>query len=457
MAQNVLFKIGTRAQFDAIVTKNQNTLYWLSDTQELYKGDILFGTGALASETAAGLLSAEDYKKLQELITAGAAINLSPVDGSIVIEDKKIGVQLSAVEGNMLSIKEDGLFTTVDTSKIENRLTAVEGGLDTAKKDIADIKAEIAGIAESVDGGIHYRGSVPTYDDLPVDAKQGDLYEVSFDGSEWCFNGHEWFEYGTSHFVPVAGAGIVINGSEIGVKIADESHGLTIVEGSMAMLLATAEQDGAMSKEDKAKLDAIPETYATIDRVENTAVQVKYNISATPEGTLVNYGEKEIRIMCPADAKFVKQQVGNGGNANMYYMTFTTYAPDGAVTFKEGDRGVIVDEVLDFENTAGTGVDKYGRKYKNHWFALAMYDESSDTWTYFGKNSSVSKYIGWDYVVEYYNANGVKFAADSIRINLSNEDCHNVSVPYYMNTYVTDEELDKAVQTMSEAYSWGEM
>ena len=30
MAQNVLFKIGTRAQFDAIVTKSETTLYWLT-------------------------------------------------------------------------------------------------------------------------------------------------------------------------------------------------------------------------------------------------------------------------------------------------------------------------------------------------------------------------------------------------------------------------------------------
>lgn len=457
MAQNVLFKIGTRAQFDAIVTKNTNTLYWLSDTQELYKGDVLFGKGSIASETASGLLSSEDYKSLQELIQAGAAINLSPVDGSIVIEDKKIGVQLSAVEGNILSIEKDGLFATVDTTTIENRLTAVEGSLDSVNKDIVDIKEDIADIKESLTGGIHYRGSVSTKDELPTDAKQGDLYECVDTGIEYCWNGTNWFEYGSAHFVPVAGDGIIINGSEIGVQVSDESHGLTIVDGAMVLLLATVENDGAMSKEDKAKLDAMPDTYATIDRVKNTSAQVKYDISATPEGTLVNYGENEIRIMCPADAKFVKQQVGNGGNANMYYMTFTTYAPDGAVTFKEGDRGTIIDEVLDFENTAGTGVDKYGRKYKNHWFALAMYDESSDTWTYFGKNSSVNKYIGWDYVVEWYDANGVKFATDSIRINLSNEDCHNVSVPYYMNSYVTDEELDKAVQTMSEAYSWGEM
>ena len=255
---NVRFlSVKLRSTFDTLKTKEDNALYWIEETQELYKGDKLFGIGALATEQVTGLLSSEDYKKLQELIKAGAAINLSPVDGSIVIADKKIGVGLSTVEGNMLTIKEDGLFVSVDTKPIENGLVAVEGRLDLVEKDIAEIK-------ESLVGGSHYRGSVPTYDDLPANAKQGDLYEVSADGSEWCFNGNEWFEYGTSHFVPVAGAGIAVNGSEIGVKISADSHGLTIVEGSMTMLLATTEQDGAMSKEDKAKLDTISEEVTII-------------------------------------------------------------------------------------------------------------------------------------------------------------------------------------------------
>ncbi len=35
---NVIFKRGTGAQYDAIANKDSNTQYWLSDTQELYKG-----------------------------------------------------------------------------------------------------------------------------------------------------------------------------------------------------------------------------------------------------------------------------------------------------------------------------------------------------------------------------------------------------------------------------------
>lgn len=255
MAQNVLFKIGTRAQFDAIVTKSETTLYWLNDTQELYKGDVLFGKGALASETASGLLSAEDYKKLQELITTGGTVDLTPVDGSIVIEDKKIGVGLSAVEGNMLSIKDDGLFVpTVDLTGVQDRLTDVEGSIAKLQEDIL--------------GGIRYKGAVATVADLPIDAKQGDLYEVTDDGSEWCYNGEKWFEYGSAHFVPAAGNGIQVNGNEIAVNIAEESHGLVAVDGGLAINLATAENDGAMSKDDKAALDAlvalnIAENYAS--------------------------------------------------------------------------------------------------------------------------------------------------------------------------------------------------
>ena len=42
---NVIFKTGTRAQYDALPVKYDNTLYWLNDTQELYKGTLLFGCG----------------------------------------------------------------------------------------------------------------------------------------------------------------------------------------------------------------------------------------------------------------------------------------------------------------------------------------------------------------------------------------------------------------------------
>jgi hypothetical protein len=110
----------------------------------------------------------------------------------------------------------------------------------------------------------------------------------------------------------------------------------------------------------------------------------------------------------------------------MYYMTFITYAPEGAVYLREGDKGTILDEVISLDGGTGCGIDEYGRKYKKHWFALASYDEVTDTWTYFGKNSSVVKYIGWTYVVAWYDENNRMIDSDILRINLSNKDCHLV-------------------------------
>ena len=204
------------------------------------------------------------------------------------------------------------------------------------------------------------------------------------------------------------------------------------------------------AKIDTAVLEVMDKANAYTDGKVEIAEKVKYEISHKPVGTLVNYGEKEIRVMCPVDTKWVKQEVGATGNANMYYMGFKAYAPEEAVSFKEGDRGVIVDEMFTFDDDFA-GTDELGRNYSIVWLALASYDEASDTWTYFGKNSTASKYIGWTYVVEWYNADGVVIASDCIRINLSNEECHSSVEPYYVNNAVdianayTDEQIANAV------------
>lgn len=116
---NVIFKRGTRDIFDALEVKNADTLYWLTDTQELYQGDKLFGVGREATAEAAGLLSAEDKAKLDALV-AGTVSGLTPVDASIIIGDgengeKTIKVGLSAVDGNILTVQDDGLYASAES------------------------------------------------------------------------------------------------------------------------------------------------------------------------------------------------------------------------------------------------------------------------------------------------------------------------------------------------------
>ena len=223
-------------------------------------------------------------------------------------------------------------------------------------------------------------------------------------------------------------------------RLVDDNTDLSELEAELATKANAAEVE-ALEGQIATKADAV-EVEAKINEVKsytdgkveaaiNEHMVKKYEIASLPEGALVDYRDKEIRVMCKADTIWVKQTVGETGNANMYYMGFKAYAPEGAVSFKEGDRGVIIDKMFDF-NDDFAGTDEYGRNYSICWLALANYDAASDTWTYFGKNSSEERFIGWDYIVEWYNADGVVIASDCVRINLSNENCHFSTKPYYV-------------------------
>lgn len=286
---NVLFKMGTRAQFDAIATKSETTLYWLSDTQELYKGDVLFGTGALATQSAAGLLSHEDKKKLDELVSGGVS-GLSPVDGTIVLTDdenggKKIGVAISTQSGNALVAVEGGLFVpTVEVPEyaIEKQATADEGYAVSYKlKKTVGEEVSYVGDVINIPKDLVLKSATletVTETDSPYDgAVIGDPYiHMTFNNAD-----------ASDVFVPVkslvdtytAGAGVVIDNNVISVKIADNAHGLTAVDGVLTMNLATAENDGAMSAADKAALDAlialrIAENYATKEEMQTISEKV---------------------------------------------------------------------------------------------------------------------------------------------------------------------------------------
>lgn len=233
------------------------------------------------------------------------------------------------------------------------------------------------------------------------------------------------------------------------------------VEALEGQIAAKADASEVDVKIVEAMADTVMSTKAYTDGKVEAAISEhmvkKFEITSIPEGALVDYRDKEIRVMCPVNTKWIKQSVGSTGNANMYYMAFKAYAPDGAVSFKEGDRGVIIDKMFDF-NDDFAGTDEYGRNFSICWLALASYDETSDTWTYFGKNSSEEKFIGWDYIVEWYNADGIVIASDCVRINLSNENCHYSTKPYYVGGMMkeleakVEEKVDEKVAEVESAY-----
>ena len=127
---NVIFKVGTMEQYRALESPRDDTLYWLLDVQRIYRGNTLFAVGANATTDMAGLLSPEDKAKLDALVAGGGNVDLSALDASIRIEDGKIGVNLSAAEGNALELKDDGLFVSApnaqDIEDLRESIAAME-------------------------------------------------------------------------------------------------------------------------------------------------------------------------------------------------------------------------------------------------------------------------------------------------------------------------------------------
>ena len=139
---NVKFRVGTRAQYEALSIRDPNTLYWLTDTLELRKGEFLYGTGANATADTAGLLSAADKAALDAIVASGVA-GLHAVDASVVIgsdvNGMTVGAKLSEVEGNILRLESDGLFVPspdavdVPEYEIEKQGEAADGFSATYK------------------------------------------------------------------------------------------------------------------------------------------------------------------------------------------------------------------------------------------------------------------------------------------------------------------------------------
>lgn len=220
MAVKVLYKKGLKETYLRLKERSANALYFCTDSKELYKGDDLYTDG---------LRIVDRYEALP-VLTAAA-------DGKLYLcEDTGNGYVLNATrdgwmpvfygfDGETIGLNDNGLLSVKavpmgsvsgladELERIEKEVVAggvkpgpefelgEDGSLELKAVEISKITGldeRLTAIEQAAVGGVHYKGSVATVDDLPKDAKQGDLYEVKEDNSEWCWNGEQWFEYGSA-------------------------------------------------------------------------------------------------------------------------------------------------------------------------------------------------------------------------------------------------------------------
>lgn len=267
---NVIFKQGTRAQYDAIATKDASTLYWLTDTQELFKGDVLYGKGAEATALASGLMSAADKAKLDAL-SAGGAAGLTAVDASVVLASGEngttIGVQVSKETGNALELKADGLFVSPATASgsveftIEEQTTATDGSVKTykLKRTEGDNSTYVGDAIEIPKDKVLKGGTfeiVDTADAPYTGAEVGDPYvDLVLEDAD---NTHIYIPMKGLVDTVAAGDGIAVTNNTVSIKLDEaNANGLAVGAGGLSMAVATATSAGAMSAEDKGNLDSV--------------------------------------------------------------------------------------------------------------------------------------------------------------------------------------------------------
>lgn len=267
---NVIFKKGTRAEYDAVGVKDANTLYWLTDSQELFKGEVLYSKGAEATALASGLMSAADKAKLDAL-SAGGAAGLTAVDASVILSDGEtgttIGVQISKEDGNALSLKTDGLFVPTSAAAgsveftIEEQATATDGSVKTYKLKRTDSDGDtyVGDAVEIPKDKVLKSGTfeiVDTADTPYAGAEVGDPYvDLVLEDAD---NTHIYIPMKGLVDTVDAGDGITVTNNTVSIKLDTvNANGLAVGTDGLSMSVATDTSAGAMSAADKAALDTV--------------------------------------------------------------------------------------------------------------------------------------------------------------------------------------------------------
>ena len=403
-----------------------------SDNWQLHR-DIVPAAGEPCYELDTHVLKIGDGKTPYGDLPAinGAGVTFAGDGKSIVVEDRVFKLMgYDAAEIGAYPVKtEAGIEWVMPAKDISAELKTK---VDTLQAEVEAMQEILTPSQEGVDPLL---ARVETLES-DVDALEGDINEfnTTIEDTVQRIVTQEVADQIDDFATKITDDGTVNTVKELFDYVANHGGELATIVGDVNDLKVKVGED-TVATQIEAAINPLKDVYLSKEQASATVEHVKYEIAHKPVGTLVDYRDKEIRVMIPSDVRFTHQTSGAGADANNYYIGFQAYAPNGAMSFKEDIAEIIVDNTMYyFEDNEFAGIDEFGRKYSVVWLPVANYADG--VWTYYGQKSTKDHYIGWYYSVEWYNADGLKIGADTIRINLSNEDCHGNVEPFYMGKVV---------------------
>lgn len=162
-----------------------------------------------------------------------------------------------------------------------------------------------------------------------------------------------------------------------------------------------------------------------------------FEVRGLPDGSLVDYNCKEIRVMCPADTDWenyhidLKKNFKEADLEQFRFIEFVAYAPEGADSYKEKVSYDYPEKLYEssfkvpfVENDPYdyAGIDSDKRKYSLYYFPVAQ--KVDGQWNYLGNISTIEDYNGWYYSIEWYDENNQEkvVKASTVRVNLAGVD-----------------------------------
>lgn len=268
---NVRFYSGTKEQYLSLASHNPLALYFCENTGEIYKGDICLTDGIRIVPTRADL---------PECICAADGVVYFIAEtksGYMISPDRTEWLQtIYAPVTDAYSIPEEEMYTTVTT------VGAVRDIEAKIYKRIEEVASSGGGTTNlvPVDGSLIIKDNTI---DIGISAEPGNALTKKTDG----------LYVGTSTSGNyAAGSGLTLVDGTFSIKLAENAHGLVAVDGALSLSLATANSDGAMSKEDKAFIDALRDSSSASGYVTRAELQqVQESVAQIEEG--YTWGEME--------------------------------------------------------------------------------------------------------------------------------------------------------------------
>lgn len=173
--QKVLFKFGTSAQYAALDTKLDNALYFLLDTNQLFRGENPIAQSHIYTGTRT------DEQTDAQALNVAVSTNL-PVPNDIAIITDTNGDSRAFIRGtnNNWILLAKSVDVSSQITNLTDRVIALESSVN------------------SLTGVFHFKGSKDTVAELNEisNPAEGDVYQVG--SSEYAYNGTTWVELGSN-------------------------------------------------------------------------------------------------------------------------------------------------------------------------------------------------------------------------------------------------------------------